>query len=143
MSDTRKVILNKCYGGYGFSVKAHKEYCKAKNIPCYVYVYTCDTNNSSILVKWDTDDEPNTAFIWYITKDNVNKLDDIHDEDMILLERVSREDSTLIDIVERLGKEANSRYSELKIVEIPNSIKEYVIDDYDGYETLHEKVQVW
>lgn len=52
-----------------------------------------------------------------------------------------REDEVLIDIVERLGEKANV-YSELVIVEIPEDL-DYIIDDYDGIETLHEKVKEW
>ena len=53
-----------------------------------------------------------------------------------------REDEKLIKIIEELGEDANSSFSNFKIVEIPDDMK-YVIDDYDGVETLHEDVETW
>ena len=53
-----------------------------------------------------------------------------------------REDPVLIEVVEELGKRTNSPFSELVIVDIPDGM-EYEIDDYDGVETLHQKVRKW
>lgn len=55
-----------------------------------------------------------------------------------------RKDPDLISIVEELGGEANGWCSKLVIVDIPDELDgKYVIDDYDGIETLHEDVPVW
>lgn len=47
-----------------------------------------------------------------------------------------------LDIVEELGKRANGPFAKLVIVDIPDGM-EYEIDDYDGFETLHQKVETW
>lgn len=98
----KKVILNKCYGGFGISRKAYELYAKKKGLKI-------------------SDDE----------KDKRPPIDYRY-----------REDKTLIEVVEELGEEANGRYADLKIVEIPDDLN-YTIDDYDGIETLHQKVQEW
>ena len=46
------------------------------------------------------------------------------------------------DKVEELGKEASGRNGNLIVIDVPYGMK-YVIDDYDGIETLHEDVPVW
>lgn len=44
--------------------------------------------------------------------------------------------SVLIKIVETLGKRASGPYSDLKIVEIPDSATDFYIDEYDGIEEV-------
>lgn len=53
-----------------------------------------------------------------------------------------RDDPTLIEVVEELGEKASGKYGNLVVVEIPDDM-DYVIDEYDGIETLHEKVKMW
>ena len=48
-----------------------------------------------------------------------------------------RSDSDLIEVVEKLGDKANGTYSELKVVEVPDNITDWMITDYDGLETLY------
>jgi CYTH domain-containing protein len=50
---------------------------------------------------------------------------------------LERHESVLIEIVEKLGDEANGMYAELKIVEIPDNVK-YSIHEYDGNEHIDE-----
>jgi hypothetical protein len=55
---------------------------------------------------------------------------------------IARADPLLIQVVEELGKEANTSYSDLLIVEIPDGIK-YHIHEYDGLESIHEEHRSW
>lgn len=50
---------------------------------------------------------------------------------------IARDDPKLVEVVERLGDEANTAYSELKVIEIPADL-DYRIDNYDGKETVVE-----
>lgn len=54
-----------------------------------------------------------------------------------------RTNSKLVDVVEKLGKEANGFCASLRVIEIPDDVKEWYIDDYDGIETIHEKHRYW
>ena len=47
-----KVILNKCYGGFGVSQKAYELYAKKKGIEIFVYKLEC-TNDKPIYRKTD------------------------------------------------------------------------------------------
>ena len=53
-----------------------------------------------------------------------------------------RNDPILISIVKDLGTKANGSASKLVVVDIPDGL-DYVIDEYDGIETLHERVTCW
>lgn len=55
---------------------------------------------------------------------------------------IKRDDPLLIEAVNILGREANTRFSALKVVEIPDGI-EWVIDEYDGAESVEEAHQSW
>lgn len=49
-----------------------------------------------------------------------------------------RTDKNLVECVETLGSIANGKYSNLRVVEIPDYI-EWAIENYYGIETIHEK----
>ena len=67
-------------------------------------------------------------------------LQEISEEDyekyVLYLRETAREDKTLIEVVEELGKEASGMCGELKIVKIPDNAF-FIIDSYDGLETLY------
>ncbi len=48
----------------------------------------------------------------------------------------------LVECVEKLGKEADGKFSELKVVSIPNDV-EWEIEEYDGLEWVSEKHRTW
>ena len=53
-----------------------------------------------------------------------------------------RSNPKLVEVVEKLGAEANGRWANLRVVNIPDGA-EYEIDEYDGIETIHEKHRSW
>ena len=55
---------------------------------------------------------------------------------------IPRDDAHLIAVVELMGTEANNRFSELKIVEIPDDVNWY-IEEYDGCEWVAERHRTW
>lgn len=136
----RKIILNKCYGGFSLSRKAYELYAKKKGFDLFIYKLEIKTGNLFYIKT----NEDNSLYTTYTNKDLGDVVVDIAKEDMLFLDDSYREDETLIEVVEELGKEANSKFSDLTIVEIPNDVAEdYVIDNYDGIETLHKRVQIW
>jgi hypothetical protein len=56
--------------------------------------------------------------------------------------RIPRDDEHLIAVVELMGSEASNKYSELKIVEIPDDVNWYV-EEYDGKEWVAERHRTW
>ena len=142
----KKVILNKCYGGFDVSIETYKLYAKKKGLNLYFYDYDYDYSEG-IQDIYKKIGEPNDTryFLHCFIKDmgdNVVISDDDYKKYSLWLNRDYREDPTLIEVVEELGEKASSPYSNLRIVEIPDDL-DYVIDDDDGIETLHEKVREW
>lgn len=56
--------------------------------------------------------------------------------------KIPRNDTNLVQVVEELGKKADTPYSELNIVDIPDDVK-WDIHDYDGMEHVYEKHRTW
>jgi hypothetical protein len=83
-----KIVLNKCFGGFGLSDKAWREIHKRGLSHQYDHEFEMDRSNP-----------------------------------------------VLIEVVERLGSEANGRNAELKVVELPDDVYWYK-DEYDGIETI-------
>jgi len=89
-----KIVINRCFGGFGLSPKALEMYRDMTQNPQVDY--------------WE----------------------------------IPRDDSTLIHIVETLGKESFGDHSELYVITIPDGVV-WQIEDYDGMEHVAEKHRVW
>lgn len=136
-----KVILNKCYGGFDVSREAYELYAKKKGIEIFTYKLEC-VNDKPIYRKTDTGSSIFTITFTKDFGDCIELSDDNSEKYYLELRSSHREDPVLIEVVEELGKRANSPFSKLVVVDIPDGM-EYEIDDYDGVETLHEKVKKW
>lgn len=137
----KKVILNKCFGGFDVSKEAYMLYAKKKGLT--LYLYESEFINRKFIYKKVNDD--NSIFRHYFIKDmgdNVEISNEDYEKYCLYLKDEHREDPILIEVVEELGEKASGRFSNLKVVEIPDDL-EYVIDEYDGIETLHQKVKEW
>ena len=55
---------------------------------------------------------------------------------------IERNDQYLVRVIEELGDDANGRFSELKVVNIPDEV-EWQIEEYDGLEWVAEKHRIW
>lgn len=134
-----KIVINKCYGGYGLSPKALKELAKRKGKKCYFFKWEY---NSKEYIPWKESDKYSLiifAFDDPNPKPNDNGWFQLHS---IMSDTYQRTDKDLIAVVEKLGKEANGDYSELEVVEIPDGI-DYEIEEYDGQEWVAEKHRRW
>lgn len=131
-----KVILNKCFGGFHPSHEAYMRYAEKKGIQLFCYELTASHDYKKT--------QRGGIFSYYFMKDfgDTIKREDVDWNSMLRLSKDFREDSTLIEVVEELGEKASSGVSDLQVVEIPDGMK-YVIDDYDGVETLHADVPTW
>lgn len=130
-----KIILNKCYGGFDVSDKAYELYAEKKGISLYRY---WDDYKSKTMYKGSG------LITYYFTKDFGDSIetDKIDWTTNLYLNDGHRDDLTLVEVVEELGDKASGSYGNLVVVEIPDDMN-YVIDEYDGIETLHENVRTW
>ena len=137
-----KIIVNRCYGGFGISEKAINRYAELAGIT--LYRFTDKRINGNLDLKHFMPYEEgmkNVFTIYHSTKPL--KDDGTYAEDSWWYDgNLDRNDPVLVQVVEELGKDANGDYAELRIVEIPDDVK-WEIDDYDGIETIHEVHRSW
>lgn len=143
-----KIVINRCYGGFGLSMAALKRYVELKGMNPYFYKENWKTKTyykindmdekdfySITCITEDLGNEIKDKDFWNFVKNNKNKY--IYDKD------IPRNDKYLIEAIEETGlEEASDSYSELSIVEIPDDV-EWEINDYDGMETIEEKHRRW
>lgn len=131
-----KVVVNRCFGGFGLSDEAVENVMNRKGFNCFRYEESmfggyvrCKKFQRSILG-------------FYSTKDLGQEINYIPRESYWYEGNLDRDDPDLIAVVEELGERANGRCAELEVVEIPDDVK-WEIDDYDGIETIHEVHRKW
>lgn len=138
-----KVILNKCYGGFGISTAGYRLYAKKIGMPLFVYKNDY-SNNTLVHVDGETDD----THLDYFTVDlgeSISRSDipsDVWSNNYLYLNLEYRDDPVLVEVVEELGEKANGRFASLTVVDIPDDMS-YEVTDYDGIETLHELHRQW
>lgn len=128
-----KIILNKCFGGFGLSTEAYKLY--AEKIGKEIYEYYQDYKKGfHYFIKGS-----NGLCKFYFTKDfgeEIKLNDEEYNKYCLNLSDEKRTDKILIEVVEELKERANNGFSDLEIIEIPNNCY-YKIDEYDGVETIY------
>lgn len=134
-----KIVINKCYGGFGLSNAALKTYLAFKNKECYFYE---STNNGQYRLLKDNNPQYKSCFQMISTENLGEITEGIPEEAYFSSGKIKRTDLDLIKTIELLGKEANGPHSDLKIIEIPDDI-EYTIEEYDGVEWIAEKHRTW
>lgn len=114
-----KVVINDCFGGFRLSDKAAK-LCIDRGMTC------------------SEDYHDNTDFK-YTPGDSYSEYF-AYDCD----EKSFRTNPIVIEVVEKLGREADGPCAELSIVEIPfDSTDGWYIHEYDGRETIEENHRSW
>ena len=123
-----KIVINKCYGGFGLSHEAMMMYFEIKGIPVYPDVYP-----------EDGDDASNLIVPYWPVKEEDRVVGEVFPLSVYDIERT---DPALVKVVEQLGDRANGYYSELSVVEIPDDVK-WMIQEYDGIEWIAEEHRTW
>lgn len=108
-----KVVINRCYGGFGLSHEAIMRYAELKGFENFRF-------------------EKGDSFSdhYYIGDENFYGFD------------LERNDPVLVQVVEELGENADGKFAELRIVDIPDGIS-WEISEYDGLEKVHESHRSW
>lgn len=128
-----KIVINKCYGGFGLSDLAYeklieygiplKDYIQEERNPVTgLYdrkktekcIYKSDESNSYLGKYWE---------VW--TRSDEHRTNEL-----------------VVKVVEELGEKANGKYAELKVIEIPDDVQ-YQIEEYDGLEWIAEIHRTW
>ena len=133
----QKIVINRCYGGFGLSHKAIMRYAELKGLD--LHSYECNYGTKTIKeVKKIT--KRQDGHLCYTTQP-VSTYEELNEFDFYP-EGYERNDPILIQIVEELGHEANDRSARLEIIEIPDDVK-WEIKEYDGIEWVAEAHRTW
>ena len=119
-----KVVINRCFGGFGLSAEAFEEFLRRKGVEFDIV----ETDRS----------------FGFSGKDYYYKGFAGVDEKMIceydLYE--NRADPALVSVVEDMGEKANGWAAELKVVDVPDGV-EWDVHENDGLEWVAEKHRIW
>lgn len=141
-----EIIKNNCYGGYSLSVEAKVEVAKLKGKDIFFFGIRKEPLSTEQAMK-------ELIVLDYIVPNPYDFGIDTPDEDgryrtanakaaELSIDFDDRTDPDIIAVVKKLGKKANGRFANLKVVKIPDDM-EYEIDNYDGIETIREKHRTW
>ena len=113
-----KIVINTDFGGFGLSDSAYMRYLELKGIE-----YETKTN------KFGT--------VEFYKKGHLGQ-----DNHYLSYYDIKRDSPFLVQVVEEMGEKANSKYSSLSVIEIPDNV-EWIIEGYDGMEHIAEKHRIW
>lgn len=137
-----KIVINKCYGGFGLSEKAVFRYFELMNKPVWTEKTKYGFNNYYIISPEKRITKiPNEEF-YNLPLDKRHEYNKACSSETFNEYTICRADPLLVQVVEELGEEAGGRHASLKIVEIPDDI-EWDIEEYDGTEWIAEKHRTW
>jgi len=111
-----KVIINTVHGGFGLSDNAIRRLFELKGWKCV-----------EKKLKYN-------VILFY--------KEHISNDSLFLEQDLERDDPDLVKVVEEMGKEADGRYAQLKIIDVPNDVK-WHISEYDGLERVAEDHRTW
>jgi hypothetical protein len=147
----KKIVINKCYGGFGLSDLAYEALIE-KGIPIRKYIP--EKRGKDGRFKRVPENEGEVIFDRELTPLGEDSFNDIYwqfkNTDSRMNQRywetwittMHRTDPRIIKVVEELGKKANGPCADLKIVSIPDDV-EFTIEKYDGLEHIAEVHKVW
>jgi hypothetical protein len=114
---TQKIVINSCHGGFSLSNAAVELYGKLAGLNLVAAIQ--DRHHFTH---------------WY--------RGTVLNENYFSQRDIPRDCPHLVAAVEQLGESASGRYSNLKVVEIPDGVS-WHIAEYDGWEWIAEDHRTW
>lgn len=131
-----KIVINKCYGGFGLSPEAIQKYFEKKGEPLYIIQSFRNGHRERPYV-------PSGYKNWWFSTKPLLPDGTFDTSGIVNARDFSRNDPILVEVVEELGERANDKFSNLKVTEIPDDVHSWFIDDYDGMEHVAEMHRTW
>lgn len=124
MTETTKIVINGCFGGFGVSEEGMRRYAELKGLS--FYVWRDPRYSDSDLLKMYFSADPS----------GMTELDeDFYEKHNLYPGDLDRSDPVLVQVVEELGEKASNWAAKLVVVELPKGTL-YRINEYDGYESI-------
>ena len=141
-----KVVINNTFGGFGLSNEAVLRYAELVGKKIWVIDEEYFPTYSLVPPEERADAGEKRGGApdnwWEMTIEEKSQFNQKWSEQTFQPREIARDDPFLIQVVEELGKKADGRHAELKIVEIPDDV-EWQIEEYDGSEWVAEKHRTW
>lgn len=136
-----KIVINRCFGGFGLSHDAVMRYAAIKGFKLYPFVEARKADGSLDSQKYVPYIKGKTFLIYYskeLLTEDCNYVEGSYfcDDD------IERDDIALVQVVEEMGKDADGQHATLKIVEVPDGVR-WQVEEYDGLEHIAEKHKTW
>jgi hypothetical protein len=141
-----KVVINRCYGGFGLSKEACQYYWDLKGQQVWIEEDT-KFKSMGLFTVWlvppeeRLESKEGEAF-YAMSMEDRRAYNEKHSEQTWYYRDLERNDPIFIKVVEKLGDKASGRHADLTIVEIPDGV-EWVIEEYDGLEHVAEAHRTW
>ena len=133
-----KVLVNRCFGGFGLSTEAHEWLIKHKGWKVTQYGEDGKIIDQNCELVEDPTPWSGNTFSKYRETPKVEG--GWGDDEREYPLRINQD---VIECVETLGtKLASSKLAEIDIADVPDDVK-WEIDNYDGSETIREKGRSW
>jgi catechol 2,3-dioxygenase-like lactoylglutathione lyase family enzyme len=137
-----KVVINKCYGGFGVSLEGCRWMADHDHVTARQEVDNYEKRlrefehykKHGVMPPGSEDSFRASLFDISIRYNTTPEFHAGYD--------FERDDPLLVRCVEVLGPGANALYAELAVVELPDDVK-YEIAGYDGREHIAEKHRTW
>lgn len=136
----KKVVLNKCFGGFSLSTQALKLFWRKKGFEIFPYgtiennIVPTQEDKALFWLKIKPEDLEKELTSTKTKADRVQRTFYIFEK--YQCENIKRDDHDLIEIVETLGVKANGSCSSLEVVELDICLQ---IFSYDGIESMADE----
>ena len=139
-----KIVVNRCYGGFGLSAKAEDLYAEKSGFEVFRYIQTKYKYKDGKDLYEKVIENRDTFCVHTYTKDYGNSFTECPNDNFYWVSSdLLRIDPILIEVIEELGTlKAAGNFAELEIVTIPDGT-DWELSEYDGIETIHEKHKSW
>ena len=128
-----KLVINRCYGGFGLSTAAYKRLIEL-GIPVRDYV---EQERDPVTGLWLPEPANDGEVIFRNNPGNL-RVEAYWDS----WTREARGHPLLVQVVEELGDKASGRLASLAVVEVPDGV-DYTIEGYGGSEHVAEVHRTW
>jgi len=139
-----KVVINRCFGGFGLSHEAVMRYFEIKGITVYPEQ---GKDSWGFWTYWivkpeDRIETKEGESFYAMSMEDRRAYNAEHSAQTVYPREIERHDSALVQVVEEMGSKADGEYAELAIVEIPDGV-DYIVEEYDGMEHIAEAHRTW
>lgn len=139
-----KVVINRCYGGFGLSHEAVMRYLEIKGITVYPEQ---GKDHFKFWTYWTVKSEDRIELkggeqFHSLSLEERQAYNQKYSEQTVYCRDIARDDPAMVQAVQELGDAANGGYAELVVVDIPDDV-EWTIKEYDGMEHVAEAHRTW